>query len=217
MPARPRAIDAASSRGREAIDLLVGEIERGRRQHGLSLEVLANSVGLSRWQLGRLLDGERANLSILAASRLLAAVGLDLAVRTYPAGDPIRDAAHLALLERLRSRLHASLRWWTEVPLPIPGDRRAWDALIRATDWSLGVEAETRLRDLQALERRVALKARDGGVDGVLLLLADTRHHRTILRSAPGGLAQQFPIEGHRALELLAAAVNPGGSSLILL
>lgn len=205
MPARPRAIDLATARGREAVDLIVTEVERGRRQHGLSLGALGDSVGMSRWQLGRLLKADRKALTVVEASCLLAAVGLELTTRMHPSGDPVRDVAHLSLLQRLRSRIHPTLRWWTEVPLPIPGDRRAWDAVIRAADWSVGVEAETRVRDVQALERRVALKARDGAMDAVVLLLADTRHHRAVLRSARDSLAARFPIAGSRALELLAA------------
>ena len=110
-------------------------------------------------------------------SAYCAVVGLDLSIRTYPAGDPIRDRAQLALLERLRARLHPTLRWRTEVPLPIEGDLRAWDAEIRPARLPLAwarVEAETRIADGQALERKLALKlpATPGG--HLILLVADT-------------------------------------------
>ena len=74
-------------------------------------------------------------------------------MRLYPDGDPVRDAAQLGLLERFRRRLPAGARWETEVPLPIQGDRRAWDALVGLRGRRAGCEAETRLTDLQALER----------------------------------------------------------------
>ena len=83
--------------------------------------------------------------------------------------------AHIALLRRLQSALGPRVGWRTEVPLPGGGDRRAWDALIGVGATRIGVETETRARDAQSLQRRLALKKRDGGVDHVILLLADTR------------------------------------------
>jgi hypothetical protein len=44
--------------------------------------------------------------------------------------------------------------------------------MTRIAGLRIGVEAETRARDRQELQRRVALKRRDGGVDRVILLLA---------------------------------------------
>jgi hypothetical protein len=83
--------------------------------------------------------------------------------------------------------------------------------------WRIGVEAESRLGDLQALERRLALKQRDGSMDRVILLVANTRHNRTVLRSHGSGLEIQFPLPGARALELLAAGVAPTGSTIVVL
>src|SRR4029078_9073655 len=93
-----------------------------------------------------------------------------LAVGCTPGAAPIRDVAHSRLIERLRGRCHRSVRLLTEVPLPDAGDQRAWDVVLLTTTWRHGLEVETRARDRQALERRVALKARDGGIDGVSLL-----------------------------------------------
>jgi len=89
--------------------------------------------------------------------------------------------------------------------------------VIGGANWSIGVEAETRVRDVQTLERRLALKRRDGAVDAVVLLLADTRHHRDVVRLAGDGLAAAFPVSGRRTLELLRVGAMPEGSSLILL
>ncbi len=82
---------------------------------------------------------------------------------------------------------------------------------------SIGVEAETRLRDLQALQRRLALKMRDGRIDTLILLLADTRANRRLLRANGAALAAGFPEPGRRTLELLAAGAHPGGSAVVLL
>lgn len=96
-------------------------------------------------------------------------------------------------------------------------DLRAWDAVIGGGSWRDGVEAEVRLRDAQALERRIALKQRDGSVDAVILLVWDTRHNRDALDSVGAGLHAAFPLGGNLALERLAAGNDPGGNALILL
>ena len=148
--------------------------------------------------------------------RAAAVVGLELNVRAFPVGSPLRDRAHLELLERFRLLLACEVGWAPEVPLPNAGDKRAWDALNRIGAVRIGVEAETRARDSQALQRRLMLKHRDGGVDHVILLLADTRHNRAFVRSAGAGFLAEFPVPGQVALERLAAGEDPGGSAIIL-
>ena len=150
-------------------------------------------------------------------SMLFASVGFDLTIRAYPAGTPIRDAVHLALVGRLKARIHPSIRWRTEVPLPRPADLRGWDAMLWVVRRQVGVEAETRPRDLQALERSLTLKMRDSGVDSVILLLADTRNNRAFVRAMAATTSDRFPVPGRRALELLGVGVHPGGSSIVLL
>src|SRR5262249_24092604 len=130
---------------------------------------------------------------------------------------PLRDAAHIALLDRLRARLHPSLRFQTEVPFPAVSDFRAWDAVIAGPGWRHGVEAETRPTDRQALERRLALKLRDGDVDSLSLLLLNSQYNRDFVRTHRSVLAERFPLARRRALQLLAGGVDPGMSAIILL
>jgi hypothetical protein len=150
-------------------------------------------------------------------ARIASVVGLDLSLRTFPNGSPLRDKAHLELIQRFRAWLSTKLTVRTEVPLPIAGDLRAWDLVIYGAGDPIGVEAETRLVDLQALERRIALKMRDGGVSRVVLLVASTRGNRLAVRHGREALQSSFPIEGPAALRFLAAGQDPGGSSLILI
>ena len=49
-----------------------------------------------------------------------------------------------------RALLPADSAWKTEVPLPIPGDQRAWDATTELWRLRVGIEAETGPSDLQA-------------------------------------------------------------------
>jgi hypothetical protein len=122
------------------------------------------------------------------------------------AGGRSRDAA--------RSTVHHWIR--TEVPLPIQGDLRAWDQMILGAGEPIGVEAETRLTDTQAVERKIALKMRDGGIGRVLLVVSSTRGNRLALREAGIAFHTSFPIPGRVALRALEEGRDPGGSAVIL-
>jgi hypothetical protein len=143
-------------------------------------------------------------------------VGHDLSIRLYPSGPPVRDAAHLALLGRLHDRIAPTLRWTTEVVVPVARDLRSADATIVGAAIHAMVEAETRLSDVQALERRVTAKARDLGMDRVILLVLDSRHNRAVIRSAPE-LVRRFPVATRAALRALGRGEDPGGDCLIVL
>jgi hypothetical protein len=152
-------------------------------------------------------------------SRILAVVGLDFVGRAFPSGaDATRDAGHARLLARFARQLHPSLAWRLEVPLPRAGDQRAWDGTVSAPDrsWRYGAEAETRPADGQDLARRVMLKRRDGGMDGVLLVIPDTRSTCEFLRVFEPLLAQDFPIDGRLALARLGRGEDPGGSAIVV-
>jgi len=217
MGSRERPVDVGAAAARTIRGRLAAEMRSARLQSGLAQVAVATAVGISRSQYSRIERGLSPDVSIDMAARVLAVLGLTLAVQTYPAGDPLRDVAHSALLERLHDRCHRSFRWRTEVPFPIPGDLRAWDATASTPDVRIGVEGETRLHDAQAVDRKIALKERDGAMDRVILLVADTRHNRQSVRAYGDLFQARFPISGSRALELLAAGVDPGGNTLILL
>lgn len=216
MGTRERPSDRGRRRASEAMRRLGNDHRLARTGAGLSLRDAGAASGTPHQQLLRFERGELDRISIADLGAWCAVVGLDLALRCYPAGDPLRDRAQLALLERLRARLHASLRWSTEVALPIEGDLRAWDAVIRGRDWRRPVEAETVLDDLQALERRLALKRRDGGEDHLILLVADTARNRRALAAAPGSFAD-LPLRTRAILAALGRGDEPGGSRIVIL
>ena len=220
MAVRRRRVDIGAERGRDLVALTGRELKAARLNAGLSQEEVAAAAGISRSQYGRIELGLSPGLSIALAARLAAVLGLQASLRYFPNADPIRDAAQRALLERLRVRCHPSLRWRTEVPLPSPGDLRAWDAIVDGfTPRHVrgGIEAETQPVDVQALERKLALKERDGAVDWMILLLADTRHNRAFLRGPGAALLARFPLDGRRAIELLGAGVSLGANAVLLL
>ena len=187
---------------------------------GLSQSEVGRAIGASHARVGRFERGEVANPTVDFLGAYCAVVGLELAIRAYPAGDPIRDRAQLALLERLRARLHPALRWRPEVPLPIEGDLRAWDAEITGSTpnlWRARVEAETKIADGQALERRLALKLRDDPGGHLILLVSDTRANRAALRAMGTGLRELLPLETRAILIAFAAGRDPAMSGIVIL
>jgi hypothetical protein len=127
------------------------------------------------------------------------------------------DAAQLALLGRFRNVLPRDTPFWTEVPLPIPGDLRAWDAVSMLVGTRFAIEAETRLGDLQALDRRCRLKLRDGGVDVLILLVSDTANNRQILDAHREALQSTFPLDGRQILRAFRAGKAPAASGVVVL
>ena len=116
----------------------------------------------------------------------------------------------------MRPRLGNGLRWRTEVPIPIPGDLRSADAVIDGPALLAMVEAETRIDDVQALERRIAAKQRDLGIERVILLAADTRHNRAVAQTVPE-IHVRFPIATRGCLSALGRGEDPGGDALVFL
>jgi transcriptional regulator with XRE-family HTH domain len=196
---------------------MAGELRAARLDRGLSQDGIGVAVGLARSRVSMIERGQATGVDLVTWSGLLAAAGLRLSVEAYPLAQPIRDAGHAALLLRLRGELHPSLLWSTEVPMPIRGDLRGWDAMIRGRGWRVAVEAETRPTDLQALLRRIGLKQRDSGIEIVVLLLAQTRRNALLVREYGGTLRETFSLPGATALALLRAGRCPQGSAVLLL
>ena len=172
---------------------------------------------MSHAQFGRIERGEINGLTISQASRACAAVGLKLVIRVYADSDSVLDTPQLALLERFRIRLGAGSIWSREVPLPIPGDRRAWDAVVEIGGGRFAIEAEARLRDLQALERRIALKQRDGEMEIVVLLVNDTASNRAVLRIHERDLRVRFPLDGRAILAAIDGGRAPAANGILVM
>jgi transcriptional regulator with XRE-family HTH domain len=215
MGTRERPSDRGRRRAREHLDRVASEVRLARVGGGLSLRDVSAAAGVDHVALW-LFERRRRDLRLEDLAAICEVLGLDLSLRAYPAGDPIRDAAHARLLERFRARIHPGLRWSTEVPLPNSGDLRAWDAIVAGPGWRTAVEAETAINDVQALERKLALKTRDGGADHVLLLVADTRRNRRAIDAAPAAFAG-LPLRNRHILRDLGAGREPAGNGLLIL
>lgn len=222
MPMRRGPLTQGTERGIAIGRSLMHDAEAARVARGTSYAAIGRALRLSPGQVATIMRGNSPELAIVRAAQVLATVGLQLSASAFPVGAPVREAGQIALLGRLRGRIAADLVWTEEVPvieMPMAGsvDHRAWDAGIDGKSWRARVDAETHVGDLQAVERRVALKQRDGMVECVILLLADTRHHRAVLEIAAAGLRARYPVSQRAALAALRAGRSPGGNALILL
>ncbi len=217
MATRERSVDRGNRLARRALLTLGEEVREARFAAGLSQARVASASATSHATIGRIERGEQSGASLALLSRVCAAVGLDLSVRAYPGGDPTRDSGHVRLLARFRARLGPALTWRTEVLLPGFRDPRSWDAVISDRRTVVGVEAETRLRDLQALQRRIATKSRDGGVARVILVVADTAANRRVLAAGREYLRGSLPLDAREMLARLGSSELPGAGGVIVL
>jgi hypothetical protein len=219
MPTRERPVDRGTERGRRILSDLGRELRAARVDHGLTLGTVGLATRMSISKVSRIERGLLPRVAVIDLSRLHAVVGLELWARSFQGGSPIRDKGHVMVLGRFRGCLHPALGWSVEVPFARPGDQRAWDAVVAGTrpTWRFGVEVETAPRDVQALARRLALKARDGGVDGVLLVLPRSKHTRAFLSEARQLLASEFPVRGEDVLQALASGAPPRGSAIVVI
>lgn len=216
MPFSEGAAERGARRGRYLVARTSNGLVTARHGAAISQRELGRQLGVSHTQIGRAERGEPDTLTIELAAGMAAVLGLELNVSLHPVGDPVRDKGHLALLERFRARLPDTIRWHTEVPVPIEGDRRSADAIIESTGWAALVEAETRIDDVQALERKVNLKQRDLGIGRVILVVADTRHNRSVIARVPE-LSRRFPVSTRACFAALSLGRDPGGDALVIL
>jgi hypothetical protein len=182
----------------------------------VSTRQLGAVVGVSHTQVLRIEAGRAPHVDLDLISRMASTLGAELTLGVHPIGPPIRDKAHVQLLQRFAARLGEDLTWQTEVPIPIAGDPRSADGVTGNDDFDAVVEAETRLHDVQATERRLRAKRRDLGTTRAILLVADTRHNRTVIAAVPE-LQRQFPAATRACLAALGRGRDPGADCLVIL
>ena len=87
------------------------ELREARLAAGLSQRRVAELVGLSHSEISRveLAQSDRVPYETLAV--IGAALGLDISIRAFPTGEPIRDAAQVGLLG------------------PLPQPSRSWSSM----------------------------------------------------------------------------------------
>jgi transcriptional regulator with XRE-family HTH domain len=182
-----RAIHRGTVLAQRQLSSIGDELREARLSSGASQHHVARLCGMSRQRYARIEVGRCETLSIVELHRLAAVLGLSPAVRLYPGGLPVRDVAQASRLASLLSNAQPPLRFRVEVALPRVDGRtelRAWDAMLMGRGNRTAIELESRIRDVQALLRRIALKRRDDPTEGFLLVVADTRTNRRVAQFA---------------------------------
>lgn len=147
-----------------------------------------------------------------------AAVGLDVSIRTFPGGSPLRDAGQLHLLSRFRDSIGPRWSWRMEVAVSgDPRERRSFDAVIERGVDRAAVEAVTRLVDAQAQVRSIALKQEAAAIAVVLLVLNDSRQNRLAVKLAEPVLLPSFPSPPRPSLAALRSGRLPAANAIILI
>lgn len=212
---QPRRTEAS----RHVIRLLntIGdELREARLSAGLNQAEVARVLGTTRRRLGRIESGRVPLVPLADLAMHAGVVGLRLHAKLYPAGPPLRDKAQLALLDRFQRRLSPAWHLRLEEPMPHPGDQRAWDMVLRRGNVAIGVEAITRLRDVQAQVRAARLKQKDAETTRLVMLVAATHANRQALDAAEP-LRAAFPLTTRGTLAALGAGADPGDDSIVLL
>lgn len=217
MTVRDRRVDRAIALADSMAGLARREFREARVASGLSRSDVGRSVGMSASQVDRFERGLLRDIRLEQMCRLSVAVGLVPSLRFYPDGDPLRDAGQVRVLGRLRDRLPSG-RFRTEVPLHGRTDLRAWDSVLDGTGCTDAFEIETRVADLQALERRVMLKLRDDPtIQHLFLVVADTRRNRMALSAGREALRGNFPLDTRAVLASFGAGGCPGSNGIIVI
>jgi transcriptional regulator with XRE-family HTH domain len=217
MANRSRALDEAMRSWQRARVELGGELREARLARGLTQAQVGAAIGTSGAQVSRIEHGTVATVRAKALIQHGAAVGLRLWVKAYPVGGGLRDAGQAAYVARFVERVARSWRVQLEAPMPVPGDPRAVDVLLRAGEVTIAVEVITRLRDLQAQLRAASEKARDVGAARLVLVVAASHANRRALAQARPTLLASFDLDARGVLAALQAGRDPGRDAVILL
>lgn len=216
MPSRhSRITEARRSADRDLRAVLV-DARLAREQAGLTQRQVATAVGWSRDSVTNLEAYRVQHLRFGQLAAYASAVGLRLRVTAYPDGPSLRDVAQLAVTRRLLSRVSDRWRRRLEVPIPIPGDRRATDLVLGVAAGSVSVEVVTRLRDAQAQLRAALLKSRDARTDCLVVALAATHSNRAALAAVRDLVRDDFPLDTRPVLAALEAGRLPAGNGIVL-
>jgi len=203
--------------GMQLLRRTVTELRDERQVAGLSQRALAHHLGVSQAEVSRLEQFEFPAVSLVRLSEIAAVLGRELSVSLHRTGDAVRDSGQQAAVARVLDRLGPAYSASREVLLPHVGDKRSWDILLRLDALLVGVEVETRIRDVQALVRRIRERERDGGVDEVLLVVSDTAHNRALVGQLRATLGPRFATSPGLILAALRKGRPVPGSGVLVI
>jgi transcriptional regulator with XRE-family HTH domain len=102
-------MERATYRIRRVVRELGEEYREARYGAGLSQRRVASEAGISRSRYTRIEAGRISTLRLEEAARVGAVLGLDLSVKVYPGGGPLRDQGHHERLGFLLSAVASPL------------------------------------------------------------------------------------------------------------
>ena len=193
------------------------ELRASRGMRGASQGAVALAVDASVSVISRRERGAAENVSVLALAEHAAAVGMRLAINLYPAGGGVRDEAQLRYIHRFVERVGDNFTPELEAVIPLPGDRRAVDVVLRAPGCVVAVEVITRLADVQAQVRAARLKARDIEATRLVIAIAATHANRRALEAARPALVGAWDLDSRRVLSALGNGRQPDRDAIILI
>lgn len=218
MGVRQSPLDLARDDARKLDSLVRREVRETRIALGLSQQEVGRRAGMSHAAVSRFETAANASPSLDDVCRLYRAVGLAASLASAPTGVRVRDAPSLRILARFAGLVAPPLVLQREVPLPGQGQLRAWDAAIVADRARAFVEVVSRLGDIQALSRYLAVKLRDDGRSSVLILVVGrTRANNAVLADHREALRAMLPLDGAAVARALRAGTLPAASGIIVL
>ena len=205
-PTRRSPRTANGRRSKAVLGVVLTELDRTRRDAGVSLRRLSTASDVSLGHLSQVFSGEREpSVSVLMA--ISRALGGDLSIRFYPSGGPqIHDRIQARIVEELLRVAHPS--WDRTVEVPVIRPVRGFIDVVFDSERrkaTVATEVETRLDRLEQQIRRADEKARSlpssqfwGRVDGDrtvhrLLVLRSTVAMREIARRFEATLRTAYP------------------------
>lgn len=216
MPYRIRPLDEAARRSRRDTIALGDELANARRTCGATQMELARALGWSSSKVRRIERGQRKSVTHLELACLASVVGLRYSGRMFPGAARLRDASQLEMINGYR--LVATKCGWScriEEPIPITGDLRAFDLILRAAGVRVAHEFISRLHDVQAQIRPILQKQRDANIGALILVVKDNTENRRFTREAGAVLADLFPLGSREVLQALRDRRDPGRNGIV--
>jgi hypothetical protein len=207
-------------RGKAVVGRTLEELRIGRIAAGVSIRTVADDLRWSASAATRFLAGQLQDVGVIQLSEVANVLGFEISLGLHPVREPIRDKGQRALGKRFDAMLSTEWTVTDEAPLPIAGDLRAWDKLLRLTDSSppylVGIDLETRITDIQAIVRRTRLRERDGGANEILIGLSDSATNRRLVDDLRASLGDEYKTPPRAILRALRSGQRLVGSGVVL-
>ncbi len=218
---RMRPADVARQLTSEQATRIGLEIRNARVSGGISQIALARRAGVSQGFISLVERGRRVP-GLEVANRIVKACGFQLWLRVFPAdGVTLRDSGQLAMATAIVKAAHPDYRCRMEVPVGIPGDRRAHDLVMELPAETTALELERGFADMQAQVRaaqlkREALAARSDRSVRLVIAAPDTPAIRRMLRDRAPLLATTFTVPSRAIWRAIRTGQPIGGDGILL-